>query len=145
MSKALVKMALSVGVFVVLAGAPPAAQAANCLGVTGTQYRQCDFKHDSGFSGSYCTRFLQASDPNVFILKFPGGTELVCACEATGSFTAPNFAAGKDFLCFPNIATVNDVASGKVVGQKIKKGQYVDGFAPFHTWVFECGPDPTCP
>ncbi|MBI3247651.1 MAG: hypothetical protein HYZ50_14195 [Deltaproteobacteria bacterium] len=80
-------------------------------------------------------------------MQFPTGTKLRCTCEATGSFTAPKFDAAKDFLCSQYVTlhyNFTDAASGKVTGQKIKNGQYREGYPPFHTWVFECAPDPLC-
>lgn len=152
MYKVFVRLALSAGVFAMLAGAPPAAQAVNCEGgFVGTEYRRCDFKRDDMLSGSYCIHFNRSPvDTDLLVMTFPGGAVFGCTCEATGSFTAPNFQAGKDFLC--GIASSQavpgytaDAISGKVLGQKIKKGQYRDGYAPFHTSVFECEPDPLCP
>lgn len=149
MRMTLVRAVLNVGVFVILTGVPLTAHAANCLGIIGTQHQRCDFKRDDGGTDSVCTQVSQSmANPQRFEMLFPSGTHLRCTCEATGSFTVPKFDAAKDFLCSQFVTNANlyaDAASGKVVGQKIKKGQYLDGLSPARSWVFECAPDLTCP
>jgi len=83
------------------------------------------------------------SSPTTFFMEFPAsGVTLRCACEASGSFTHPKFHASKTFLCGHN--ATQDSAVGTISGSKITKGQYFDGFTPFHTWVYQCKPSPTC-
>ncbi len=132
-----------------MAGIESAQAASNCLGILTTSTLRCDFKRDDGFAAPYCTQISpDISILSNFFMLFPGGTLLSCTCEASGSFTAPKFHTAKDFLCgaVDDGSEFSDSASGKVLGKKIKKGQYLDGNTPAHSWVFQCEPDPVlCP
>jgi len=155
MRRELVATVKGTALLVLLLGAPPAARADDCLlglpegGAPESLWRRCDFKRDDGFAGSYCTQFQRGpagtEAENRFGMGFPGGTVLACGCKATGSFETPEFSGGTDFLCSARDGhTASQAASGSVAGENITGGQYIDGFPPYHTWVFECVPDEAC-
>jgi len=117
-----------------------------------TPYR-CDWKRDDNVVASTCMRVHPSTlNPNQFLMHFPvSGAALRCACTAAGSFNNPKYNTSKAFLCngeslLPGVNPVfeHDSASGTVSGAKITKGSYLDGFAPFHEWVYQCKPDPNC-
>ena len=151
LAKALTACCAAGVLFSVLGTGAPAQAASTCLAITGGEefgkpYR-CTNKRDDGFKSSTCMRAIDNSFswPKTFTMQFPvSGTVLRCTCEAGGTFAAPTYHKSLTFLCGDN--GNQDAATGTFVitGSKITKGQYMDGTEPFHSWVYQCVPDPTC-
>jgi hypothetical protein len=133
---------MAAGLFLLMTGAPPPAQAASCLALVSIPHLRCDFKPEEGGGASLCVDFLDQAN-NLFFMHFRASSNaLICKCAPLGSFKAPKFNAGREFLC-TEFFTDFQAASGKVVGNKIKKGLFLSGSS---MQVFECAPNPTlCP
>ena len=136
---------VAAGLFVLMSSAAPPAHATSCEILTSIAHLRCEFKTDAvpGGAQSLCVNFVASSIQDEFAMVFPvDGNELLCKCAASGTLTAPKFNTSKEFLC-RNYFTVFQSASGKVVGNRIKKGSFLDGNT---MELFECARNPTlCP
>lgn len=71
-------------------------------------------------------------DLSVDLLEIPQG----CDCSATGSFKNPKFSASKEFHCTTDTSGSGYGFRGKVVGNKIQKGQAIGSSGD--SYVYEC-------
>ena len=139
---------LCVGIGAVLAGlvlaVAPAGAVTTCEDIRSHSPYRCDFVGADHTHSSLCM-FIPLASPAGFAMTFPSANiSAFCACEAKGSFLAPQFDQSKVFICLGNNPNLSHFAlSGQLVGIHVMKGN-VYGPTDGNRLVFQCRPDPTC-
>ena len=113
----------------VLSVAWPSPQAqANCQDLLGSDIYRCRVKADSTATFTDCFRFTAPETPSpLFALFSDVFTDvLACACQAKGTFRAPEFGAAKSFHCVSPLEGPYGLA---VAGAVKKKGRVIEGQA----------------
>ena len=110
-----------------VASSSPQAQA-NCQDLLGSDIYRCRVKSDSIATFPDCFRFTAPETPSpLFALFSDVFTDvLACACQAKGTFRAPEFGAAKSFHCVSPLEGPYGLA---VAGAVKKKGRVIEGQA----------------